>query len=95
VRIKERIQAVADLTTELGKRLDAERQAREAEQAAARDRERSLTDELCGLRRTNDELSARVAELERPRGLRRLWLWLVGLFRRAKRQTLPPQAVTE
>jgi hypothetical protein len=44
-----------------------------------------LTEELRELRRTNDELSARVAELERPRGLRRLWLWLVGLFRRGKR----------
>ena len=43
-----------------------------------------MTGELRELRRTNDELSARVAELERPRGLRRLWLWLVGMFRRGK-----------
>ena len=85
VRIKASIQAVADLTTELGKRLDVERQARQTEHAAVRDLERSLTDELRELRRTNDELSARVAELERPRGLRRLCLWLVGLFRRGKR----------
>ena len=85
VRIKATIQAVADLTTELGKRLDAERQARQTEHAAVRDLERSLTEELRELRRTNDELSARVAELERPRGLRRLWIWLVGLFRRGKR----------
>jgi hypothetical protein len=85
VRIKASIQAVADLTTELGKRLDAERAARQTEHAAVRDLERSLTDELRELRRTNDELSARVAELERPRGLRRLWLWLVGLRRRGKR----------
>jgi hypothetical protein len=85
VRIKASIQAVADLTTELGQRLDAERQARQTEHAAVRELERSLTDELRELRRTNDELSARVAELERPRGLRRLWLWLVGLFRRGKR----------
>jgi len=85
VRIKATIQAVADLTTELGKRLDAERQARQTEHAAVLDLERSLTNELRELRRTNDELSARVAELERPRGLRRLWLWLVGLFRRGKR----------
>jgi hypothetical protein len=85
VRIKASIQAVADLTTELGKRLDAERQAREREHVAVRELERSLTDELHALRRTNDELSARVAELERPRGVRRLCLWLAGLFRRAKR----------
>ena len=85
VRIKATIQAVADLTTELGKRLDAERQARQTEHAAVRDLERSLTEELRELRRTNDELSARVAALERPRGLRRLWIWLVGLFRRGKR----------
>jgi hypothetical protein len=85
VRLLARIQAVADLTTELGQRLNAERQARQAEQAAVRDLERSLTDELRELRRSNGELSARVAELERPRGLRRLWHWLVGLFRRGKR----------
>jgi hypothetical protein len=85
VKIKASIQAVADLATELGKRLDSEQQARQTEQAAVRDLERRLTDELCELRRTNDELSARVAALERPRGLRRLWLWLVGLFRRGKR----------
>jgi hypothetical protein len=70
-RVKARIRAVADLATELGRRLEAERQAREAEHAE--------------LRRANDMLSARVAELERPRGLRRLWLWLVGPFRRGKR----------
>jgi hypothetical protein len=85
VRLKERIQAVADLTTELGQRLDAERQARETQDAAVRDLERSLTDKLRELCRTNDELSTRVAELDRPRGLRRLWLWLVGLFRLGKR----------
>jgi hypothetical protein len=71
VRVKARIQAVADLAAELGRRVDAERQAREAEHAE--------------LRRANDELSARVAEMERPRGLRRLWLWMVGPFRRGKR----------
>lgn len=84
-RIKASIQAVADLTAELGKRLDAEQLARQTEHAAVRDLGRNLTDELRELRRTNDELSARVAELERPRGLRRLCLGLVGLFRRGKR----------
>ena len=84
-RIKASIQAVADLTAELGKRLDAERQARQTEHAAVRDLERNLTDELRELRRTNDEMSARVAGLERPRGLRRLCCWVVGLFRRGKR----------
>ena len=85
VKIKASIQAVADLATELGKRLDSEQQARQTEQAAVRDLERNLTDELRELRRTNDEMSARVAELERPRGLRRLCFWVVGLFRRGKR----------
>jgi hypothetical protein len=70
-RVKARIRAVADIATELAQRLDAERQAREAEHAE--------------LRRANDMLSARVAELERPRGLRRLGAWLAGLFRRGKR----------
>ena len=41
VRIKAHIQAVADLTTQLGQRLDAERQARETEHAAVRDLERA------------------------------------------------------
>jgi hypothetical protein len=63
VRLKARIQAVVDLATELGQRLDGE---------------------LRELRLTNDKLSARLAELERPRGLRRLWHWLAGLFRRGK-----------
>ncbi|HEX5271794.1 MAG TPA: hypothetical protein VFW33_14955 [Gemmataceae bacterium] len=84
-RLKARIQAVADSTTELGQRLDAERQAREKGHAAVQDLERGLTEELRELRRANDMLTARVAELERPRGLRRLGLWLAGLFRRGKR----------
>jgi hypothetical protein len=98
VLLKARIRAVADVTTELGQRLDAERQAREAERAAVRDLKRSLIDELRELRRTNDKLSARVAELERPRGLRRLWLWLAGRFRRGQAPNTSPegsQAVSE
>ncbi len=35
-----------------------------------------LRAELEGLAQANQLLSARVAELEKPRGLRRLWLWL-------------------
>jgi hypothetical protein len=85
VLLKARIQAVADVTAELGQRLDAERQAREAGHAAAMELRHSLTDELRELRQANDRLSARLTELERPRGLGRLWHWLAGLFRRGER----------
>ena len=41
-----------------------------------------LKSHLEDLRQENEKLSARVAELERPRGLRRLWTWLFGRRKR-------------
>jgi len=35
-------------------------------------------DEVAALLRTNEALAARVAELEKPRGLRALWVWMFG-----------------
>jgi hypothetical protein len=40
--------------------------------------EESLRGEIAALLRTNEALAARVAELERPRGLRGLFAWLFG-----------------
>lgn len=89
--LKARIRKVAGATAELGQQLAGEREARRVEHAATRaeiterldrltrDLERGFED----LRRQNEKLSARVADLERPRGLGRLWAWL---FRRGKRQ---------
>jgi hypothetical protein len=85
VVLKARIQAVVDTTAELGQRFDGEREARQAAHAELGKLLDRLTHEVRELRQHNDKLSARVVELERPRGLRRLWLWLVGLFRRGKR----------
>jgi hypothetical protein len=80
--LKARMQALADDVAGLGRQLTGEREAR-AEVATCLDRlaldlERRFED----LRRENEKLSARVAELERPRGLRRLWTWLFGRRKR-------------
>jgi hypothetical protein len=85
--LKARIKRVAGATAELEKqhavtraeitqRLD--RLERGVDELGTR-----LKEEIRDLRRANDKLTARVAELERPRGLSRLWAWL---FRRGKRQ---------
>jgi chromosome segregation ATPase len=69
--LKASIDALAADFAELGKQLAGEREAR-VEVAACLDRL------ALDLRQENERLSARVAELERPRGLRRLWTWLFG-----------------
>jgi hypothetical protein len=74
--LKARIKRVAGATAELEKQHAVSR----AEITQRLDR---LEKEVRDLRRANDKLTARVAELERPRGLRRLWAWL---FRRGQRQ---------
>jgi hypothetical protein len=63
--LKSRIRAVKAVTVEQGARLER----------LTLDLERGLEE----LRRENERLTTRIAELERPRGLRRLWAWL---FRR-------------
>ena len=73
--LKASIEALAADFAELGKQLAGEREAR-VEVAACLDRL------ALDLRQENERLSARVAELERPRGLRRLWTWLFGRRKR-------------
>jgi hypothetical protein len=80
--LKARIQTLADDVGGLGRQLAGECEAR-AEVATSLDRlaldlERRFED----LRRENEQLAARVAELEKPRGLRRLWAWLFGRRKR-------------
>ncbi len=76
--LKARMEALAADTAELGKQLAGEREVR-AEVAASLDRlALELKRRLEDLLQENEKLSARVAELERPRGLRRLWTWLFG-----------------
>jgi BMFP domain-containing protein YqiC len=50
---------------------------------ARREVQRALTEALHEARRRNAGLEARVAELEKPRGLWALWAWLVGRFKKA------------
>jgi hypothetical protein len=68
--LKARIKSVKVATVELRQQLATEREAR-AEMAQRLDKVLSQ----------NEQLSARIAELERPRGLGRLWAWL---FRRGR-----------
>jgi chromosome segregation ATPase len=71
--------------------LDAERQ----EQARAMDeRQAQLTDELSTLRQANERLNVRIAELEKPRGLRALWLRLRRLFGRHKQKPAKEDSLT-
>jgi hypothetical protein len=67
--------------------LGQEVQKLETKHQAVEGRLRQALDEL---RQANQALMARVFELEKPRGLRALWLWFVGLFRGRK-----PQAAAE
>jgi chromosome segregation ATPase len=49
--------------------------------------ERELLDKIHELRRTNQSLAERLTELEKPRGLRRLFAWLFG----RNKKTPPPE----
>ncbi len=81
--LKARIEALTAEIAELGQQLVGERAAR-AEVATCLDRlALDLNRRFEGLRQDNEKLSARVAELERPRGLRRLWTWLFGRRKRS------------
>jgi hypothetical protein len=73
--LKTRIEAQASDIAELRQQLAREREAR-AEVATGLER---LT---LDLGQENKKLSARIAELERPRGLGRLWAWLFGRKKR-------------
>ena len=70
--LRSRLKAVVSAVTDYRRQLVAEHAALRADIA------RQVDD----LRRENEALRARVAELEKPRGLRRLWAWL---FRRGKK----------
>ncbi len=87
--LKERLNLLDSTTSGLGKQLLDEASARKAEQMLLRSEVEkhttALRRELEEARKANLELRARVAELEKPRGLRALWLWVVGLFRGRKR----------
>jgi hypothetical protein len=81
--LKTRIEVLTADLAELRQQLAGEREAR-ATVATCLDRlSLDLNRRLEGLRQDNEKLSARVAELERPRGLRRLWAWLFGRRKRA------------
>jgi hypothetical protein len=80
--LKARMEALAGDLAQLGQQLAGEGAAR-AEVATRLDRlALDLKRRFEDLRRENEKLSARVAELERPRGLRRLWTWLFGRRKR-------------
>jgi hypothetical protein len=80
--LKTRLEALAVDIAEQRKQLAGEREAR-AEVLACLDRlALDLKCRFDDLRLENQKLSARVAELERPRGLRRLWMWLFGRRKR-------------
>jgi hypothetical protein len=69
--IKDRLKALEETAAALHRQLEAHDQAR-------RTTEEQLRDALRATRQENDLLAARVAELEKPRGLRALWAWLFG-----------------
>ena len=100
VALRARLKEMADAIATLGEQLRGEGLKREAEQSAARTALNSLRLEhaqameksharlssaLEEQRQANQGLTARLAELERPRGLRALLLRLRGLFSRAAR----------
>jgi hypothetical protein len=92
--MKDRLQALETTAGNLGKQLIDEASDRKAEQMAFRadldgrvkavlHQQRELTAALHEARRRNARLEARVAELEKPHGLRALWAWLTGRFKKA------------
>jgi hypothetical protein len=77
--LQSRLKAVVSATAELRRQVAGEQEAHQAEHVALRaDIARQMED----LRRENEALRDRIAELEKPRGLGRLWAWL---FRRGKK----------
>ncbi len=76
--LKARIEALAVEVAELGQQLASEREARVKVTSSLDRLALDLNTRLEALRQEIQKLMVRVAELERPRGLRRLWLWLFG-----------------
>ena len=74
------------LRTDLEQRATVLHQQLQTAAAEVQALEGRLRQELDEALRQNQALAARVAELEKPRGLRRLWLWVVGLFGGRKRR---------
>jgi hypothetical protein len=77
--LKTRLVVLEGTSNELAQKLQAEQKNRqEQEQQLKRDFDRRLHDEREQWQGRVDELAGRLAELERPRGLRALWAWLTG-----------------
>jgi hypothetical protein len=81
--MKDRLKILEETAATLHKQLEAHDQAR-------RTAEERLRDALRAARTENDLLAARVAELEKPRGLRALWAWLFGRRRKTASQEPDP-----
>jgi hypothetical protein len=77
---RERQAALAAVRAEVGEQAAAVRHQLEKAAAERRAAEGVLRQELDRLAAANRALAARVAELEKPRGLRALWLRVRGLF---------------
>ncbi len=86
--LKSRLKSLESMLAERTKRFDLENETLHAElkkQAAGIEAARvRLSEEVEQLRTENESLRERLAELERPRGLGRLWAWL---FHRKKKTT--------
>jgi chromosome segregation ATPase len=95
--MKARLKEITTTLTELEQKLADERQQRRAEQTEHRQQVAALAGQLEKERQArraaeerlrqefaadHDELRARLAEVEKPRGLRRLWMWLKRPFSR-------------
>jgi chromosome segregation ATPase len=87
--LKSRLKSLESTVTERTKRYDLEHESHRAElkkhSAGIGAAHAKLSEELEQLRTENESLRERLTELERPRGLGRLWAWL---FRRKKKETV-------
>jgi hypothetical protein len=66
--LKARLTALEELSEGLGRKLQDERAAREAEQRTGQAKVQQLLDEIGALRKVNEGLAARLTELEKPKG---------------------------
>jgi hypothetical protein len=77
--LKTRLVALEGMAGELSQKLHAEQKSREEQEKQMKwDFERRLEEEREDWQGRVDELAERLAELEKPRGLRALWAWLRG-----------------
>jgi hypothetical protein len=77
--LKNKLQALEGAAGDLGRRLAEQGTALRAEFESKLEAERlDWRTRLEEVLQANEALAMRVAELERPRGLRALWVWLFG-----------------